>query len=277
MDVHKRHAAATRVIRIVLQARTGSSRLPKKILANLAGEPMLVHVVRRLQSTWDFLPAPMRRAAIERRLCCELHVATTDGADDEATAELCALLGVPCFRGPRDDVLSRYLAATADLADGDVVVRATADNPLYCPRRTAKIIALHLDRGGEYTYVEDLSYAVPEVVGVGALRRMATMPLDDYCREHVTPGFRRNPEEFRVCRLPPDWEGLRPEIRLTVDTADDLERVRSLFAALGNRGDFSLEEAYSASHAMPRSSSPLCDAKSDRIRPCDASRELLMP
>src|SRR5581483_12157067 len=106
-----------RAVRVVVQARMGSARLPGKVLADLAGHPMLEFVVRRLQAAGAGL---------------EVLVATSRSPADDAIDDLCRHLAVPCFRGSETDVLGRYLAATADLADEDVVVRATADNPLYC-------------------------------------------------------------------------------------------------------------------------------------------------
>lgn len=211
-----------------------SSRLPEKIAAPLRGMPLLARVVRRLQAAQANLPAGLR-----------VMVATTTSAADDATEAICRDLQVECFRGAEDDVLDRYLQATAQLDDEHLVVRATADNPLYCPVRTAKIIRHHAASGADYTSIDNLSYVVPEVMKAGALRDMARRGVDAFCREHVTPYFRRCSEEFRVTKLPPTWEGLRPEIRLTVDTPAELERMVSIYDAL-DRGDglFSLEEVY---------------------------------
>ena len=82
-------------------------------------------------------------------------------------------------------VLARYVDATADLADDDLVVRATADNPFYCPRRSKLIVAEHENERADYTCVERLSYVVPEVMTAGALRRMASLAWSAECREHV--------------------------------------------------------------------------------------------
>src|SRR4051812_2898516 len=118
--------AASPRTRVVIQARMGSTRLHGKIMADLAGRPMLAHIVRRLQATAEYVPGAW-----------EVVVATSTDPADDLTEHLCQTLGVPCVRGSQDDVLARYLAATTDLADNDVILRATADNPLYCPRRTA--------------------------------------------------------------------------------------------------------------------------------------------
>ena len=142
-------------------------------------------------------------------------------------------------------MLDRYLAATSSFDDDRTILRATADNPLYCPARTAKIILHHQASGADYTSIENLSYVVPEVIRVGALRRMARRATVPYCREHVTPYFRQQPGEFHVTQLSPHWEGLRPEIRLTVDTPEELRRMAAIYNALGRDDNmFSLEQVY---------------------------------
>jgi spore coat polysaccharide biosynthesis protein SpsF len=231
-------ATTTEVVRVVVQARMNSSRLPGKIVAPLAGRPILAHVVERLV------------AAGQERLVTdparwEVLVATSTSRADDVTQELCRELGVACFRGAETDVLARYVAASKDLTDNDRVVRATADNPLYCPHRTAAIVAEHMRSRADYTCIENLSYVVPEVMRAGALRTMARLAVDPHCREHVTPYFRQMPGPFRVTQLPATWQGLQPDVRLTVDTSDELERMQMIFEQLGG-GDrlFPLEEAY---------------------------------
>ena len=124
------------------------------------------------------------------------------------------------------------------------MVRATADNPLYCPQRAAAIVAEHLRYGNDYTCIENLSYVVPEVMQVAALRQMAASTSDPYACEHVTPFFRQGVHAFRVGQLPRDWRGLRADLRLTVDTPAELERMQSVFAGAGSESLLSLERAY---------------------------------
>jgi spore coat polysaccharide biosynthesis protein SpsF len=227
-----------KTVRVVVQARMNSSRLPGKIMLALAGRPMLAQLVRRLRAAGKVASGicPMR---------WDVLVATSTATADMATEALCRELGVACFRGAQDDVLARYVAASEDLADDDLVVRATADNPLYCPRRTAAIVAEHLRTGADYTCIENLSYVVPEVVRAAALRAMAGLAIDAHCREHVTPYFRQASGRFRVAQLPPKWLGLRPDIRLTVDTHAEYERMARIFEQLGDDDPlFPLEDVY---------------------------------
>lgn len=209
-------------LRIVIQARMGSGRLPGKSLADLAGRPLLVRVVERCRAAGRLSDEPW-----------QITVATSGTAPDDEIAGLCRRMDVACFRGSPDDVLDRYLAATADLDDADTVVRVTADNPLYCPRRTVAIVAVHRALAADYTCVEDLSYVVPEVIQTAALRSMASrQDIDEYCREHVTPFFRRRGVPYRVVQMPPTWQGLRPGLRLTIDTAEELEHLRQAYRSV---------------------------------------------
>src|SRR5688500_11938149 len=167
-------------IRIVLQARMGSSRRPGKTLADVAGKSLLARVLERL--------AAARRPVRSRQLV----VATSTAAIDDPVEDEAVRLGYGCVRGSERNVLARYLDAVRDMQDEDVVVRATADNPLYCPLRTGRLVDEHLVSSYVYTGVLDLSPLVPEAVRVGALRQLASRDdLNDYCREHVTPFFRR--------------------------------------------------------------------------------------
>src|SRR4051812_23708925 len=94
----------------VVQARMGSTRLPGKVLMRLGNDSVLGHVLKRTQ----------RSQRLRRVL-----VATTSLPEDASIVAECDRLGVPCVRGPVDDVLARYAAAVRIL-DGDAVVRITS-------------------------------------------------------------------------------------------------------------------------------------------------------
>lgn len=230
MDNQRLNRAAR--VRVIVQARMGSQRLPGKSLAALDDQPLLWHVVSRLQA-----------AAGQTALCWEVCVATSTLPADDAIAEACRRWQVPCFRGDPLDVLARYAAASAELSNDDIVVRATADNPLYCPARAARLAEHHIAGGYDYTCIENLSYVVPEAMRASALREMAARhDLDATCHEHVTIWLRQPGIPLRTQQLPSDWQGLRPEIRLTVDTPAELERMQAIIAACGRTA--SLEEVY---------------------------------
>lgn len=235
------------IVRTVVQARMSSTRLPGKVLAPLAGEPMLAHIVRRLERVAEHVDGRYE----------EVIVATSDSPVDQAIEQMCRRLGVPCCRGSEDDVLARYVTACADLRDDDVVLRATADNPLYCSARTGRLVSEFLVDRLDYLGIENLSYAVPEAIRVGALRRCDMVATDTHSREHVTPYLRRRPPGFRTRILPATWSGLRTDVRLTVDTPDDRKRMERIFAALyGGDPFFTVDEVFR-----------LCDSLAERSKP----------
>ena len=98
-------------VRAVLQTRLDSTRLPAKAMLTLAGHPAFVLAARR---------------AMNRSV--DLRIATSIESSDDAIAAVARAAKLACTRGPLDDVLARFVLATQDLADDDVVVRLTADN-----------------------------------------------------------------------------------------------------------------------------------------------------
>lgn len=202
---------------IILQARFGSSRLPGKALATIAGRTILDHCLRRLLSAGV---APV-------------VLATTDRTEDTALVEVANDLGAWVFRGDAHDVLGRYLAA-ADAFGFDTIVRATGDNPGVDIQAPGRLLSALRDYSADYVFEDGLPRgAAVEAVTRDALARAAGETTQPYDREHVTPYIRRNTDIFRVMQIPAPAPLRRPDLGLTVDTAEDLEHVRSLFARTG--------------------------------------------
>lgn len=203
---------------VVIQARTGSTRLPGKVLADLCGRPVLAHVVDRA-----------RRA----RCADVVIVATTTEAGDEAIVDLCGCLGVPAVRGPVDDVLSRYLLAVMR-HPANIVVRVTADCPLLDWRLLDRVVGRLIRSDAEYasnivqqTYPD--GYDV-EAMTRSCLERIGREAARAYEREHVTVRVREHPDDYRVASVTCRTDLSR--LRLTVDVPADLDRVRAVLAAL---------------------------------------------
>lgn len=198
---------------IVLQARLGSTRLPRKVLARLGDRTILEQCIRRLAHSG--LP---------------VIVATTTDAEDDAVARVAQAAGAEVFRGSARDVLGRYVAA-AKAFDLDEVVRATADNPFVdmdAARRTLALRDVSFDHAVECGL--PLGAAV-EAVSVDALVRADALATDPYDREHVTSLIRRD-TRFRALRGVGPGHLRRSRLRLTVDTHEDLAFVREVNSVL---------------------------------------------
>ena len=216
-----------RVVAIV-QARMGSSRLPGKVLKDIAGQPMLAWVVERARQA--------------RRLDFVV-VATTDQPEDDAVAEFCAGRAWPCFRGSQFDVLDRYYQAAKHFS-ADVVVRLTADCPLIDPTVIDEVVGVLLERQLDFaanrlpppwkrTYPIGLDV---EAVTIAALERAWREASRPYEREHVMPYLYDEPGRFRIAVI--DAHGDYGAMRWTVDTPEDLAAVRKIFELFGGRRDF---------------------------------------
>lgn len=228
------------LILALLQARTSSSRLPGKVLAELAGAPMILRQIERVR----------RARRIDR-----LVVATSDQASDDRLAAVLKDAGVAVFRGPLDDVLGRFLGALA-AHPAEQVVRLTADCPLADPALIDATIARHLETGADYTANRVAEAGYPkgqdvEVVTAEALRRAGAAAATPEEHEHVTWGVWNHPERYRIARLAPAVD--EGEVRWTVDRPDDLEFVRAVYTALYPRDPaFGSEDVRNFVRANPR-------------------------
>ena len=222
-------------IQIIIQARTGSTRLPKKVLSKLGQFNCLQHVINR----------SMRSGRVS-----QVVVATTDHKDDNIV-ETCALqAGAVCFRGSELDVLDRYYCA-AKKYSADLIVRITGDCPCTDPEVIDFVIDQHCSSGVDFTSnaacgegLEGRGRTFPrgtdvEVITYETLSRCHLEARKGNEREHVTPYIIMHPEIFKTqsIKAPAQWED--PKLRLTLDTSEDLDLLCEVFRQLGSDFDLS--------------------------------------
>ena len=202
----------------------GSTRLPGKVLMDLAGDTVLARVTERLRRT---------------RSLHRVAVATSIAGADDAVAKECQRLGVEVFRGSESDVLARYSRAGRAFS-ADAAVRITADCPLIDPEIVDRTVQAFLKQKPDYasnvlvrTYPRGLDTEVFTLDAIERADREATKP---YEREHVTPYLYEHPELFRLHSVTGDKN--LANLRWTLDTPEDLEFVRSVYSRLP-RSDFS--------------------------------------
>jgi len=202
----------------VIQARTGSTRFPGKVLAPLLGRPMLAHVVERVALA---------------TLVDRVVVATTDRAVDDPVASLALASGAQVTRGPENDVLARYLLAAREHG-ADVIVRITADCPLVDPAIVDLVIGARA--GADADYASNVApppfpdgYDV-EALTAACLDRVDREAMLPYEREHVTVRVREHLDEYRTAQVRNERD--LSWMRLTVDLPEDLERIARLLTQL---------------------------------------------
>jgi len=222
----------------VVQARMGSSRLPGKVLADVAGRPMLWHVVQRLG----------RAHGLD-----QVVVATSDLPQDDAIADFCGGGSLACFRGSEGDVLDRYYRAATRFS-AETIVRVTADCPLLDPEVVDETVRL-FERGGVDYAANTLLQTFPdgldvEVFSFDALERAWREAHREAEREHVTPYLRTSPQ-FRRANLAYAGDPSARLQRWTVDSEDDLRFVRRVFGALRGEPRFGMERVLALLQSQP--------------------------
>jgi spore coat polysaccharide biosynthesis protein SpsF len=230
---------------VVVQARTGSTRLPGKVLLPAAGASLLERMLERV-------------CAASRP--SEVVVATTRDPADDAIVEVARKARVGWVRGHATDLLERHLDA-ARATDADVVVKIPSDCPLIDPAVIDRVIDGYLS-WAEMSAVDFVSNLHPptwpdgfdvEAVARGALELAGREATKSYEREHTTPFIWDHPERFvtrNVC-----WEcgfDYSKRYRLTLDYPEDYAVIRGVYEDLYSpRRVFTLPEILAVLEARP--------------------------
>jgi spore coat polysaccharide biosynthesis protein SpsF len=200
---------------ILVAVRLKSSRLERKALADLAGSPLIIRLFERLN---EYIP----RDNIV--LCTSVH------PQDSELYDLAVENGIQVYRGSELDVASRFIEA-ADIYGADTIVRVTGDNPLTDAKFILKMLESHDDSGAEYTFVSDLPIGTrAEVIDVNGLRRIRSEWSDPQSSEYMTLFLNRS-DKFRQNEMVANCKKIsRPELRLTVDTPEDLLLMQAIYS-----------------------------------------------
>lgn len=201
----------------VIAARNKSTRLRGKIFKYIKGKPVLQHVVERVKST----------SKID-----QIVIATTKKRIDSNVVIFARERGIEYVCGHERDVLSRFILA-AEKAQADVIVRITADCPLIDPRTVDRAVEEFLKR--DIDYIGNLAKrSFPRGLDVEVFSREILKKVDrlttDIChREHVTAFIYENPAIFKIGHLIAEGILKRPDIRLCIDTREDMILMRKIY------------------------------------------------
>lgn len=221
---------------IVIQARSGSTRMPSKILRAFGGETRII----------DIIINNIKRSCPDKTIV----VATTDNPADNIIADIARAHKVECFRGSEEDVLARFIGA-ADKFGLDRIIRVCSDNPFLQTDTFQQLFDAQSASGADY-----VAFAFPdgrptikshlglfaELCTVDALKRAAAATDEKLYREHVTIYLYTHPGEFSIELLPlPDFLQTRTDIRLTLDTPADYALLQELYSRHLTETDGSLK------------------------------------
>lgn len=213
----------------IIEARMTSSRLPGKVIMDIAGKPAIFRQIERIQRS---------------RFIDSIIVATTVNVTDDVLVELLENKNIPFYRGSEDDVLGRVAEAAA-FFNLDVVVEIAGDCPLIDITESDRVIERYLE-GGFDVVANNLLRTYPigiDTVAVAnrVLQEAAQSTDDPVHREHVRLYLYENPFDYSFSNIeaPPFLRDAK--LRMTLDTKEDYEFICKIYEELyPQKADFNL-------------------------------------
>ncbi len=205
----------TQVVAVV-QARMGSQRFPGKMLKILGSHTLIDWVLIRV----------LRAVNID-----EVILATSTNSQDDELVTHAEDLAIKVVRGNENDVLLRFTQAL-EQTDAQSVVRICADNPFIAPEEIDRLVQNF--RSGDFDYSCNHQQRLnnkyadgfgAEILSVELIRKIAAIATESSHREHVTSYLWDNQSIFRLNALEAPAELAFPDVRLDIDTSEDLSRL----------------------------------------------------
>ena len=211
----------------MVQARTGSTRLPGKTIKEICGKPMLLLMLERLSQS---------------KYIDEIVVATSTTENDDVIYDLAQKNGYGVFRGSEFDCLDRHYQA-AKKFNANFVCKIPSDCPLIDPEVVDKVILFFLQNSNNYDYVSNLHPPTfpdgldVEIFHLSVLEKASKGATDSNHREHTTTFIWSQPSRFRIGNISmPNDENLFLTQRWTVDYPEDFEFVKAIYENLYDDG-----------------------------------------
>lgn len=195
----------------IIQARTNSSRLPAKIMLDLAGKTLLERVYDTVSSS-DKIN--------------QIIIATSREKSDDIVVKKLKQLNISFFRGELNNVLKRFYDATQQYPAKNII-RITADNPLMDAKIIDALVSHYESSKSDYSMFSNAIYGLSaEVFSYDALKKAYLNADDDYSKEHVTPYIKNN-SKTGIIDISKKYK--QPQLSVTVDTLDDYMKMQNFY------------------------------------------------
>ena len=214
---------------IIVQTRTGSTRLPGKVMMKADDKLLMVdYVINQLKHS---------------KLHDEIVIATTDLKQDDVIFDYVTNRNIPCFRGDEKNVLERHYQCAKKYAFS-TIVRIPSDKPLIDPTIVDSVIEKF--QSNSYDYISNFSVDVNdrfipsypsgtevEIFSFTALETAWKNATSEHDKEHVTPYIYTQPEKFKIFTL--KSEKNLSQFRWALDYENDLKLIRIIISKIQKR------------------------------------------
>lgn len=213
------------MVSLFLQCRLDSTRLPNKALLKLENIEVISHAMRAL-----------------KQVKADNYVLLTTEDSISKLESLALNEGFSTFVGSKNDVLLRFIKA-AEKFNSKTIIRATGDNPLVSSSLANKILKLHLEEKADYSGFLKMPIGTGvEILSVEALKKALIESNEKFDHEHVAPYLYNNPDKFKINRVDSEKKLHIENCRVTLDTKDDFDNLKTIFKALYNSKPIEIEQ-----------------------------------
>ena len=207
---------------VIIQARLSSSRLPGKVLKEVAGRPLIQWQYLRLRQNLDSnVP---------------VVIATSEHESDDPLADYCGERGMPVFRGSLNDVRQRMIDAAIEQGITHIL-RVGGDDPLIDSECVKALIAAADEDEDDFIFASNRDGwpygCAAEMIRRDSLELAKTISSDSLYTEHTIPIFFNFPDRFKVKRFESPPEIRRPDVLLSIDYVEDFKKVAAVIENFG--------------------------------------------
>ena len=165
---------------LIIQARQGSTRLPRKMLLDLAGKTVIERVIERVKKV---------------NKLNKIILAIPNTNENEELAKIAYKHGIECFKGSENDLIDRFYKAAVKYK-ADLILRVPGDNPLPDPKEYDKLIEFHSNSKFDFTsnIINFMDNGYPDGIGVEiftfeSLKFIWKNINNEFYREHVATNY----------------------------------------------------------------------------------------
>jgi len=228
---------------IIIQARTGSSRLPNKAFLPIGDRASLAWCIGQCK----------KMEGIDK-----IILATTRREEDKKLKRFCYGDNMHFYQGRRDDLIARHYGA-AQRYGIDTIVRVTGDSPVFCPEMGEYLLKNHLENKADYTEALEIVPGTScQIWSYNAFEKLTEMNIGQQYTEHMSFFVLQNPDKFKIVKVKFIPSCFR-KYRLTLDYPEDLEMFNALFKTMEGTGidmnQFCLQNIYDCLEKHPEISS----------------------
>ncbi len=218
-----------------IQARTGSTRMPNKVMHKIMGKEALLYMYDRVNLA----------TSVDK-----VMIITSTKSNDDIIEDLCKEHHIPCFRGSENDLLDRHYQA-AKAMDADFVLKIPSDSPLTDFRLIDKMVNYWKEHKNKLDFVTNISPGTfPDGMDIegcsfSALEKAWKDAKKDYQREHTFPYIWENKGMFSIKNFTnpiPSEGNMFMTHRWTLDYPEDFEFIKTVFEHFKDQLDFSMED-----------------------------------